>query len=50
LFLEKKKKKKEKASSAPGYIRGIEPRNTTPHAINGLVEVKKVSLPPPLRT
>ena len=28
------------------YPPGIESRNTTPHAINGLVEVKKASSPP----
>jgi hypothetical protein len=35
---------KKKACFAPGY--NHESRNTTPHAINGLVEVKKASFPP----
>jgi flagellar biosynthesis GTPase FlhF len=52
---EKKKKKKQKETKtkerkgefrAGLYPPGIESRNTTPHAINGLVEVKKASFPP----
>jgi hypothetical protein len=47
-----KKKKREKEIEEEGGFRaglyppGIESRNTTPHAINGLVEVKKASFPP----
>jgi sortase (surface protein transpeptidase) len=47
-----KKKEKEKNKEKKGVFRaelyppGIESRNTTPHAINGLVEVKKASFPP----
>jgi hypothetical protein len=43
----KKEKKDKKCEFRAGlYPPGIESRNTTPHAINGLVEVKKASFPP----
>jgi hypothetical protein len=43
---EKKMKKKKGEFRVGIYPPGIEPRNITPHAINGLVEVKKASFPP----
>jgi superfamily II DNA/RNA helicase len=43
----KNKRNKKKGEFRAGlYPPGIESRNTTPHAINGLVEVKKGSFPP----
>jgi hypothetical protein len=43
----KKRKRKKKGEFRAGlYPPGIESRNTTPHAINWLVEVKKASSPP----
>jgi hypothetical protein len=43
---EKKKKEKKGEFRAGLYPPGIESKNTTPHAINGLVEVKKATFPP----
>jgi hypothetical protein len=43
----KKTKQRKKGEFRAGlYPPGIESRNTTLHAINGLVEVKKASFPP----
>jgi hypothetical protein len=43
----KEKKRRKKGEFRAGlYPPGIESRNTIPHAINGLVEVKKASFPP----
>jgi signal recognition particle GTPase len=44
----KKRRKKKEKRRVPRrlYPPGIESRNTTPHTINGLVEVKKASFPP----
>ena len=43
VLIEKEKKSEFRAGL---YLPGIESRNTTPYAINGLVEVKKASFPP----
>jgi hypothetical protein len=45
-FKKRKKWKKKGEIRAGLYPPGIESRNTTPHAIVGLAEVKKASFPP----